>query len=269
MEQLEWESRNGRLVAIAAFASALLVGGGLIWGQAIIAGANDSVESLVNVHKHESAVVAASIVQALGTLLLAPVLAYLFTATRYRRSELPRIALPLAIAAPVLSAILVIVAQVTIIHAARNLAPELPLPPKLASDRADHFLKPVQHVAIFGYIAGLGMAGAFILVSLNAMRAGLLSRFMGILGIIAGALYVLPFLGGPAIIEFFWLLALGVLFLDRWPGGRGPAWDAGEAIPWPSAAEQRAAAQPAPEPEPVAAAPAHPSSKKRKRKRRH
>jgi hypothetical protein len=35
-----------------------------------------------------------------------------------------------------------------------------------------------------------------------------------------------------------------MLFLGRWPGaaGRGPAWETGEAIPWPSAAERRAEA---------------------------
>ncbi|MEJ7715557.1 MAG: hypothetical protein WKF40_07580 [Thermoleophilaceae bacterium] len=30
-----------------------------------------------------------------------------------------------------------------------------------------------------------------------------------------------------------------MLFLDRWPNGRGPAWSAVEAIPWPTAAEIR------------------------------
>src|SRR5256885_298642 len=67
-------------------------------------------------------------------------------------------------------------------------------------------------------------------VSLNAMLAGLLSRFMGVLGIILGVLFVLPLIASP-VIQLFWLLALGVLFIDKWPGGRGPAWEAGEAVP--------------------------------------
>ena len=45
----------------------------------------------------------------------------------------------------------------------------------------------------------------------------------------------------PVIIQAFWLGALGLLFLGNWPGGRGPAWETGEADPWPSAA---AAARP-------------------------
>src|SRR5205823_7093693 len=83
-------------------------------------------------------------------------------------------------------------------------------------------------------VAGLSLAASIatglgtVLVSLNAMRAGLLSRFMGVLGIILGVLFVLPLIASP-IIQLFWLLALGLLFLGNWPGaGRGPAWETGE-----------------------------------------
>jgi hypothetical protein len=32
--------------------------------------------------------------------------------------------------------------------------------------------------------------------------------------------------------------ALGFLFINRWPNGRPPAWDAGEAVPWPRPGEE-------------------------------
>jgi hypothetical protein len=83
------------------------------------------------------------------------------------------------------------------------------------------------------------IAVAFVLICLNAMRAGLLSRFMGSLGMIIGALYVFQFIIPPGIVQLFWLPALGLMFLNRWPQGRGPAWDAGEAVPWPSAQQRR------------------------------
>ena len=41
------------------------------------------------------------------------------------------------------------------------------------------------------------------------------------------------------IIQAFWLGALGLLFLGNWPGGRGPAWETGEAVPWPSPQQRR------------------------------
>jgi hypothetical protein len=76
------------------------------------------------------------------------------------------------------------------------------------------------------------------------MRVGLLTQFMGIIGIIVGALYV--FQVGPApILQAFWLLALVPLFLHRWPSGTPAAWTRGIAVPWPTAAERRAAMQPA------------------------
>ena len=40
----------------------------------------------------------------------------------------------------------------------------------------------------------------------------------------------------PLTIWFGWL---GFLILDRVPRGRPPAWDAGEAIPWPTGGQQR------------------------------
>jgi hypothetical protein len=129
----------------------------------------------------------------------------------------------------------------------------------------------------------LALGAAFVLVCLNAMRAGLLTRFMGVLGIIVGALLVIP-LGSPLpIVQVFWLLALGALILGYWPSGVPPAWESGRgealavlgrgprAAPSgdgapPRSGAARAAGDEAVE---VPAGREHPSSKKRKRKRRH
>ena len=81
----------------------------------------------------------------------------------------------------------------------------------------------VQSIALAGQLA---FAFSFVIVSLNAMQAGLLSRFMGVLGIIVGVLFVIP-LGSPLpVVQCFWLLALAPLFLGRWPNGNPPAWAA-------------------------------------------
>jgi hypothetical protein len=114
---------------------------------------------------------------------------------------------------------------------------------------------------------------------------------MGLLGMFSGVLIFLP-LGGATleIVPAFWLVMMGIMFAGRWPNGMPPAWEAGEARPWPTAAEQRAArsgAQPgarnAGRAQPAAAAagssssaddsvpepsrPAQASSRKRRRKR--
>ena len=124
-----------------------------------------------------------------------------------------------------------------------------------------------------GLGGGLCLGLTYLLLSLNAMRAGLLSRFMGILGIIAGILVVIPILPG-AFIQLFWIVALGMLFLGRWPNGRGPAWDVVEPVPWPTAADQQAARQAAEADEPEPDEPEaegdeprqRPASRKRKRR---
>jgi hypothetical protein len=93
------------------------------------------------------------------------------------------------------------------------------------------------------------VAVGYVLVSLNAMRVGLLSRFMGYLGIFAGILTIAAITPVP-VVAGYWLVALAVLFLGRWPTGTPPSWRSGKAEPWPStqqlredAARQREAAR--------------------------
>ncbi|HEX6027312.1 MAG TPA: hypothetical protein VFZ00_35255 [Solirubrobacter sp.] len=104
-------------------------------------------------------------------------------------------------------------------------------------------------------LGSLVLAVGLILVSLNAMRVGLLTRLMGYIGIVSGAMLVLFPL---PVVQIFWMGALGVLFLGRWPGGNPPAWESGRAEPWPSRVPQQR------EPAPAPAAPV-----RRKRKKRH
>ena len=102
-----------------------------------------------------------------------------------------------------------------------------------------------------------------MLVSLNAMRVGLLTRMFGYIGIVAGAMLVLFPL---PVVQIFWLAGLGVRSLGRWPGGDPPAWRTGEAEPWPSPSARRAAHARAPAPARRAESRAR---ARRKRKKRH
>jgi hypothetical protein len=89
-----------------------------------------------------------------------------------------------------------------------------------------------------GLVGSLLLAIAFVLVALNAMRVGLLTKFIGYLGIAAAAASLLLIGSAPALlIEVFWLLAVAYLLFGRWPNGDPPAWKTGQAEPWPSAAE--------------------------------
>jgi hypothetical protein len=313
-EQLQWERKWAPPAAISAFLAALLPIASTIWASSLLGTlpSKNSEDLFLNrVHDHASGYVAAGVITAIGTIALAPVLVYLYQAVAARRPQIPTIALILAIAAPLVAGGAGIARQAVLAHTADQYVLHPPAPAKitpaedtklkalkgkaysdeiekLASESARDKLKSgsVTTVAYVGLVANLLLGTAFVLIGMQAMRAGLLSRFMGILGVIVGALTAIPILGGAPVVQLFWLVAMGVLFLNRWPQGRGPAWDEVEEIPWPTAQERRDAmagpsdreAEPEADDEPEvhhtreAARPrpstAHPRSKKRKRKRR-
>jgi hypothetical protein len=300
-EQLEWERRAGRVAGMAALLSAVLL---ILYGV-LNARVNEVLEfeRYLRFDSDPSLVILPNVAQTVAYVAIGIALVYLARATAARRSEMAAPMRIMAIAGPAAVAISSVLLIFGILSVASDVA-SAPVPhgvseraaglPGLAGNllAGEDVAKDLQTdsgfyvaTAYLSLAANLALGFALVLVSLNAMRAGLLSRFLGILGIIAGVLTVL-FRGG-GIIEAFWLAALGMVLLDRWPNGRGPAWDEVEAIPWPSGMEQRAAMaaeQDAAEDddyeyddeEAGEAASAngngsdgqHPASKKRKRKRR-
>jgi hypothetical protein len=86
----------------------------------------------------------------------------------------------------------------------------------------------------FGLGGSIGLAFGLAYSCLWAMRTGLLTRFWGSLGIALGIAALLQ------LIQFsmLWFLYFGFLLLGWVPGGRPPAWAAGEAIPWPTPGEK-------------------------------
>jgi hypothetical protein len=79
--------------------------------------------------------------------------------------------------------------------------------------------------------AVLGLVVMMIYVPLQAQRVGLLSRFFGSFGMALGASMIL-ILPVALLGVLVWVGYLGLLFAGRAPGGRPPAWEAGEAVPW-------------------------------------
>ena len=89
---------------------------------------------------------------------------------------------------------------------------------------------------ILGLLGAMLLSVALILVSLQAMRVGLLTRFMGYVGMLAAVVILMPTL---IIVETLWFIALALLLLGRWPTGNPPAWESGRAEPWPSSQQLR------------------------------
>lgn len=99
-----------------------------------------------------------------------------------------------------------------------------------ANDTATDFQ---QDAPTQGITVGLGLAGALgftisiVYIALWSMRVGLLSRFWGSLGIALGAVSILF----PQFTLLFFIY-LGLVITGLLPGGRPPAWEEGEAVPW-------------------------------------
>lgn len=236
-EQLEWERRGGRVAGFSAVAAiALFVFAGVYLAFALSQRPRNQLERLQAAGRESTDYIVASALQAIGFALFAVVLAYLYRATRHRRPQTPSAALTLAVVGPAVLAVTVVVGAVIRAGAGRELSTGPP-----SRERALVLLRDASP----SWLEGLSLAGgialglALVLIGLNAMRAGLLSRFMGVLAVVAAMFLALPFLGGPPTLLFFWIGAVGLLCLGRWPGGRGPAWDTGEAMPWPTPAQQR------------------------------
>jgi hypothetical protein len=296
-DQLAWEARQRPAAAIAAMIAGLLTFGGTVWRGLILSDPPQPgfIESLAQVEEpgpigsarslavalfeyqdtHAAELVAASAVAAIGYIAFGWALTYLAVATRARRRQFSKILVYLALIVCVSKAIYLVSFELGQAMSADDV---------LAGPRTVDAVSDVSlsGVTIFASLVGLpgtlGLALVLVFVSLNAMRVGLLTRFMGMLGIVAGALQVLPLIAQP-VVQLFWLLMLGALILGRWPNGQPPAWRTGDAVPWPSAPSareqrQRAAAErrdetEAAEPVPVSTGPSpSASARKRKRKRR-
>jgi hypothetical protein len=302
-DQLQWEARFGRPAAFAAFAAGLFLLGGTFVLQSIFkdrAGVKPLPDFLLSVNDKPGTLLVSSILLALSALCLIGVFYYMFRATLQRLPQFPRWFLYLILIGPVFYAISQVIGAIDRVDVAQTFADRTSnvgdFCPAIQGKAGDECANDLLKHDVNALGVGLSLAGSvataflFVMLPLRARRAGLMSQFMAILGVIAGALMVLKLMPLiPEIIQAFWLGAVGALYLGNWPGGRGPAWETGEPDPWPSAAERRglvpaggggdsgeaatvanagsgdngAGAEPA-EAEP---APQRPSSRKRRRKR--
>jgi MFS family permease len=232
-----------------------------------------------------------SVVLALAAAAIGLVLSHLYRSVKARREELPRYAVYAAVSGATLVAVAGLVQAAAVTVEASSFAGSSNQSPDAARDVLQG---PVILASLLLRQVGVFALGfGFIVLALNGMRVGLLTRFMGVLGMIVGALFIIPLGSSLPIVQAFWLIALGAMFLGRWPSGLPPAWVTGEAQPWPTQQEirearmekqaqklgeeeeerprrgrrQRAEPPETPAPELPARKP-HSSSKKRKRKRR-
>jgi hypothetical protein len=222
---------------------------------------------------HATSLIAASVLAAVAIGALTLVLLLLVDAARFRRPQTWPAARPLILVGGIALAIISVVHQAVLAVETHNFA--------VGHDFTNHAVdnaltKGTANVITqyFDLLAGLAVAVAMIVVVVNAMRLGLVTRWMGVLGIFTGILIFLP-IGGATleVVPAFWLVAMGILYIGKWPNGQPPAWESGEARPWPTRAQVREGAT-GPQPAlatgagDVTPAPTKPSSGRTSRKRR-
>jgi hypothetical protein len=275
---LEWESRWAVPVAMATFAAVVLIIVSLFVSN--VSGTGDA-EVLRSVDANSGSAMLSGLMRGVAFALLAFPLVYLFRAVRARSDRVRTQLIGLVVIAPLflgLSSGFQTVAQqeaadefvageakptLTQKEAKEDCVEERqdegndflvdeyepgkgesPLRACETRKREDDAASNAQTEAAFtpfatglGIAGGLGFVVALFYSCLWAMRTGLLTRFWGSLGMALGvaALFgLMPFV-------LLWFLYFGVLLLDRLPGGRPPAWAAGEAVPWPTPGEKAAA----------------------------
>jgi hypothetical protein len=280
-ERLAYEARvRTRQVILAGAAGVLVIVAVLVQLPGAHVKVNEQTLGLITEHKRFALDLVGSILSGLGSLALGWTLAFLFGAARARAPQ-PRMSFmgTLSIAAGVTAAVAGIASAIASGHAADEFVSHGSQTWPEANAILHKAWVVIPELGV--YLGALLIAVSLVAVSLSAMRVGLLPRFMGYLGIIAGVLTIIPLVPIP-IIEAYWLLAVAYLLSGRWPSGVPPAWTSGQAVPWPknpSARAQRAqgggraprtrAPQPVPQP---AGAPASGTTRsntpKRKRKRR-
>jgi hypothetical protein len=245
---LAWEERWSRPAALATLASILLIAAAIVVASQGVGSSGGDSELLRNVDAHRGAQLLSSILQAIGVGLLAAPLYYLFRAARARSDAMRGQLVGVVIAAPLFLAVLAILSGLSTLSAASDfVSNEVPrLMAKgvaLSSDRANDVASdtindaPLRPLAAgFGLGGQLGFVIAMFYTARYAMRTGLLTRFWGSLGMALGAVSFIFFQ-----FTLLWFIYLGLLLAGVVPGGKPPAWQSGEAEPWPSPGEKAAA----------------------------
>ncbi len=274
---LAWESRWSVRTGLATFVAVvvLIVSAIVIAG---VNGSGEA-ELLTSAHEHASSVSISSILEAIGFLILVAPLYFLFRAALARSSgRMKGQLVGVIVVAPLFFAISGVLNGIATNEAADAFAKgeakstlsaekgaeecrdeEREKGAKSFGEKYDSGTSPLKDCEAteqeeskaenalseaslrdpatgFGLAGRIGLAVALVYCSLWAMRVGLLSRFWGSLGMALGVAALL------LLVQFclIFFIYFALLLVGKLPGGRPPAWAAGEAVPWPTAGQRMA-----------------------------
>lgn len=233
-EILQAEARaRPRMTIVAIVAGTFTLLGSLVGRIAAGAPPDNLPAALLFYHDNQASQYVSAACSAIGAIAIAFVLDFLLRATAARTPRMPWQLRPLPWVGGIGVALFTLVYQIALAVNVEHFVTHGSHTYEEARKALDAGVPP-----LFGLFVQLALALAIVMIAINAMRVGLLTRFLGYLGVISGVLFVLAFVPIP-IVQVYWLGALAMLFAGRSPSGTPPAWQSGEAMPWPSTAEMR------------------------------
>ncbi len=234
---LERERRWQRLAGLCAIAIVpLYIASTSLENSASVFDFTLATERLSAADADSGQLLGATVLRAIAFLLYLPPLLYLFRAAQARSPKVSPAMVGFVFLGPILFAAWVAVSNVAQTQIADDFVAQAGRGGdiyNLLGDLADESSLASVGASLF-FPAVLGVLVAMVYVPLQALRVGLLTRFFATLGMAFGASLLLIAPQFSLLALAIWFAWLGFTILDRVPKGRPPAWEAGEAIPWPA-----------------------------------
>jgi hypothetical protein len=240
------ESVFAMRIAASAAAAAIFWLVALVTSAQAGASADNYLSSLVGLQNRMGPASLAGITKGLAVVAMISPVIFILRAAAARGGNIPRMAPGLVVIGGILFAITSTIQPIMLVELSKNFATNS----GLSFDEYKHLVQAgiPTLIGVGVFLGSVCLAFGVVIASLRAMKVGLFSRFIAMVGVVAG-LGLLPpeIIGsfvGPGVVLFIfsvasWFLMVAALASNRWPAGRPPAWNDGEAHPWPTAAERR------------------------------
>jgi hypothetical protein len=273
---LAWESRWSVRAGLITFGAAIAVIVALILLSSVHG--ENSAELLESAHEHSSSVILASVIQAIGFLLLTVPLYFLFRAALSRSDRMRRQFVGVILVAPLFFAISAVCTGVALNEAADEYANGEAKPTKtlekaheecvseekdkgakefgekydsgtsplkdcetteLRNDAADNARGDATFTAPATGFELAGRIGLAFALGYSCLFAMRVGLLTRFWGSLGIAVGVAALLLIPQFTMIFFIY-FALLLVGKLPRGRPPAWAAGEAVPWPTPGERMA-----------------------------
>lgn len=222
------EQRNGkRFGVLTLLAAAVSFATVIAQLSALDPNTKGKAQELKN-YDPDLAVIATSL-KVLSLVMLIGVGHFLFHAIRRREPSAPNYVLYLGIGACLLLAVVSVTGTLafnSVVNTFNDLSAQTnATAEEVYDDNAIMRIRPVVEIG-----SAVLFGGWLAVICAGAIGVGLMPRFLGYFGYGVAAMQIIAGVAGSALLVG-WIAAVGLLMVDKWPGGRPKAWETGRAEP--------------------------------------